>query len=48
MTSLCSLYMHAGSLLTDGSAAEPSLSCEMEKSLMTRLEISQMAPRPNH
>ena len=48
MTSLCSLYTHAGNLLTGGSAAEPSASCETEKSLMTRLEISQMAPRPNH
>lgn len=48
MTSLCSLYMHAGNLLTGRSAAEPSMSFEMEKSLMTHLEISQMAPRPNH
>lgn len=48
MASPCNLYMHAGNLLTGGSAAEPSVSCEMERSLMTRLEISQMAPRPNH
>lgn len=35
-------------LLTDGRAAEPGLSCETEESLMTRLEISQMASRPTH
>lgn len=48
MTLLCSLYMHGGNLLTDGRATEPGLSCEMEKSLMTRLEISQMGSRLNH
>lgn len=41
MTLLCSLYMH-------GRTTEPGLSCEMEKSLMTRLEISQMGSRLNH
>lgn len=32
----------------DGHSAEPGSSCEMEKNLKTRLEISQMAPRPNY
>lgn len=48
MTSLCSLDMHTGNVSIDGSAADTGLSCEMQTSLMTRLEISQMAPRPNH
>lgn len=49
MTSLCSLHiLVAGNLLTDGGAARGNPYMQDEENCMTCLEISHMAPRPNH